>query len=73
MGRVLASSLCRETTYSEFCLATKQNMFFFCGEEKSPSIDHVAKTKLHYSNTNGGTGTKRKSKLSRNGELTGKF
>ena len=52
MGRVLASSLCRETTDSEFCLATKQN-FFFCGEEKSPSIDHVAKTKLHSSNTNG--------------------
>ena len=52
MGRVLISSLCTETTDSEFCLATKQNMFF-CGEEKSPSIDHVAKTKLHYSNTNG--------------------
>jgi len=46
MGRVLASSLCRETTDSEFCLATKQNMFF-CGEEKSHSIDHAAKTKLH--------------------------
>ena len=42
MGRVLASSMCTEATGSKFYLATKQNMFF-CGEEKSPSIDHVGK------------------------------